>query len=200
MGEFVAATLRFPVVLFTFLLLVVILYWLFVALGASEVDAVDTLDGGVAGGFGLGGVPVSIALTLVVVVAWFVALVGTVLLGDVGFPAPLKIAALVGVLLAALLIALLVTRVVVVPLRKVFGDEIVASRIDFVGRPCVVRTGVVDETFGQAEVTADDGSSAIIQVRRAGGPVLRTGETAFIYDYDPTGEFFWISAVDVPLS
>lgn len=198
MGEFVATTLRFPVVLFTFLLLVAILYWLFVALGASDVD---TLDGdGVADGFGLGGVPASIALTLVIVVAWFVALVGTVLLADVGFPSPIKIALLVGVLFAALLVALIVTRVVVVPLRRMFGDEVVASRIDFVGRPCVVRTGVVDETFGQAEVTADDGSSAIIQVRSAGGPVLRTGETAFIYDYDPTGEFFWISAVDAPLS
>ncbi|MGH3858420.1 hypothetical protein [Actinokineospora sp.] len=200
MGEFVATTLRFPVVLFTFLLLVVILYWLFVALGASEVDTADTFDGGVADGFGLGGVPAGIAFTLVIVVAWFVALVGTVLLADVGFPSPLRIALLIGVLLAALLIALLVTRIVVVPLRRMFGDEAVASRIDFVGRLCVVRTGVVDETFGQAEVTADDGSSAIIQVRRAGGPALRTGDTAFIYDYDPAGEFFWISAVDVPLS
>jgi hypothetical protein len=70
------------------------------------------------------------------------------------------------------------------------------SRRDFVGRACVIRTGRVGPDFGQAEVHAADGSSALVQVRQsldeAAGPgsVLRSGASALIYDYDAEGEFF----------
>jgi hypothetical protein len=199
MGEFVSAALRFPVVLFTFLLLVVILYWLFVAIGASDVDALDG-DGvgdGVGEGFGLGGVPFSIPLTMVITVAWFAALVGTVVLTDRGFSTTVFLVLSVAVLVGALVVALVVTRLVMTPLRKLFPEETGPSRNDFVGRACVVRTGRVDETFGQAEVTATDGSSAIVQVRQAIEHTLRAGDSAVIYDYDETGEFFWISPLDL---
>ncbi|WP_436492722.1 hypothetical protein [Actinokineospora sp. HUAS TT18] len=194
MGEFVATTLRFPVVLFTFLLAAVILYWIVVALGVSEMDVVDT------DAFGLGGVPLTIAVSLLVLVAWFAALVGTVFLVDAGLGGPLTTALSFGVLLGALLVGLLVTRLAMAPLHRMFPEHAGASRADFLGRTCVVRTGQVDETFGQAEVTAADGSSAVIQVRKAGDDALGAGDTAVIYDYDPDGEFFWISPVDSSLT
>jgi hypothetical protein len=60
----------------------------------------------------------------------------------------------------------------------------------------VIRTGSVSETFGQAEVTSDDGSSAIVQVRRPAemferGPLL-SGSQALIFDYDAGREIFWV--------
>ncbi|HVK21619.1 MAG TPA: hypothetical protein VM677_09700 [Actinokineospora sp.] len=192
MGEFVATTLRFPVVLFTFLLVAVILYWLIVALGVSDVDVVD-IDA-----FGIGGVPLTVALSILVLTSWFAALVGTVLLSDTG--GALATLLSIGVLLGALLIGLLITRLAMAPLRRLFPDDNGASRGDFVGRTCVVRTGQVDTTFGQAEVTAADGSSAVIQVRKAGDDALGAGDTAVIYDYDPDGEFFWISPLDSSLT
>ncbi|CRK60366.1 hypothetical protein [Alloactinosynnema sp. L-07] len=174
-------------VLFTFLLVAVILYWLIVALGVSDMDSADVEA------FGLGGVPLTIAVSLLVLVAWFAALVGTVLL-------PGGALVSIGVLLGALLIGLLVTRLAMAPLHRLFPDDTGASRVDFVGRTCVVRTGQVDQTFGQAEVTAPDGSSAVIQVRKAGDDALGAGDTAVIYDYDPDGEFFWISPLDSSLT
>jgi hypothetical protein len=57
----------------------------------------------------------------------------------------------------------------------------------------VVRTGRVGPDFGQAEVTADDGSTAIIQVRLAAYAVAEAGWTALIYDYDADTEAFWIT-------
>ena len=82
------------------------------------------------------------------------------------------------------------------PLRRLLPDRPPPSRLDFVGRCCVVRTGAVGPDFGQAEVTAADGASAIIQVRLAGDAPAGAGWTALIYDYDPERETFWITPVE----
>jgi hypothetical protein len=103
------------------------------------------------------------------------------------------------VLAAAIVLALLVTRLLVTPLRKVFHSGPSASRADFIGRTCVIRTGTVGTDFGQAEVHAEDGSSAVVQVRQTGRDDLRAGQTALIYDYDTDGEFFWVAPVETHL-
>lgn len=206
MGAFVDAALGVPAVFLTFLLVVVICYWLVVVLGASDVDALDgdvdpgggTGDGtggglpGLLAGAGLGGVPVTVVLSLLIAVAWFVSLVGTVLLDDLAQSAPRVAAACVGVLAVAGLVAWLVVRVVVLPLRRMFPPDGGASRADFVGRSCVIRTGRIGPDFGQAEVTADDGSSAVIQVRQHREETRTAGTVALIYEYDPDGECFWV--------
>ena len=63
MGGFVTAALGFPAVLFSFLLIVVIGYWLLALLGAVDVDDFDGGDGLLAG---FGGVPLSISLSLLI--------------------------------------------------------------------------------------------------------------------------------------
>ena len=67
-----------------------------------------------------------------------------------------------------------------------------ASRNDFVGRTGIVKTARVTEHYGQAEVTADDGGTAVVQVRAAKSTELTAGQTALIFDYDAEGEFFWV--------
>ena len=99
----------------------------------------------------------------------------------------------IGVLVGALFLGLLAARVVAVPLRRLYTTGPEASRSDFVGRECVIRTGRVSGDFGQAEVTAADGSSAIVQVRQTGEHVLAAGHRALIFDYDTDGEFFWVA-------
>jgi len=59
----------------------------------------------------------------------------------------------------------------------------------------VVRTRHVGPDHGQAEVTAADGSSAVIQVRLAGEAHDATGWTALIYGYDADDEVFWITPI-----
>ncbi|WP_238015143.1 hypothetical protein KZZ52_01970 [Dactylosporangium sp. AC04546] len=182
MGEFLNATLEFPTVLFTFLLVLVIAYWLIVLFGGADTEDADF--GGFLGSLGLGGVPATVGLSVLVLVAWFVSLAGSTVTDG----ALLRLA----VLVVALVVAWLVTRVLVVPLGRLFPATTGDSRTAFVGRTCVVRTGTVTETFGQAEVTAADGSSAIVQVRQTGTDTFTAGSTAVIYEYDQDGEFFWI--------
>jgi hypothetical protein len=190
MGEFVGAALSFPVVVLTFALVVVVLFWLLVLFGVSDVDAIEPVEV-----LGFGGVPATVAASLTIAFSWFASLVVTVMLDGLD-PTIVVVGGIVG-LVIAVVVGLLVTRLILIPLRKVLPDAPVASRHDFVGLVCVVRTQRVDATFGQAEVTSADGSSAIVQVRQAGDDALSAGRTAVIYDYDTAGEFFWISPVDL---
>lgn len=202
MGDFIEAALSFPAVVLGFLLVVVVLYWLLVLLGTMEIDIAggdvdaDIGDGdGFLDGVGLGGVPVTVTGSVLIVVGWFVSLVGTLVLDSLGLSGGLGVALGIGVILVALFVGLLAARLVATPLRKLYvtGEE--PSRNDFVGRECVVRTGEVSEDFGQAEVTAVDGSSAVVQVRQTGEHTLTAGTRALIFDYDVTGEFFWVAPV-----
>lgn len=199
MGEFVDAALSFPAVLFTFMLAVVVLYWLLVLLGTLDIDIGGGDDGGDDGddgfldGIGLGGVPVTVTLSVLIVVAWFVSLVGAIVLAAFDLVTFVHVLLGIGVLFAALVAGLLVARLVALPMRKLYVSGPEASRSDFVGRECVIRTGWVSADFGQAEVTAVDGSSAIIQVRQTGEHELSNGRRALIFDYDNVGEFFWVA-------
>ncbi|MFI6098708.1 hypothetical protein ACIA8G_24390 [Lentzea sp. NPDC051213] len=168
MTEFLAAALAFPTVLFSLLVLVVLAYWLTVVLVGIDFDA-----------------PVlPISISLFVVITWFLALVGTVLTPE----NKLRWVVLAG----ALLLGALATKLVLIPVKRWTRPEKPASRNDFVGRTAIVRTSRVTENYGQAEVTADDGGTAVVQVRAATSTDLKAGETALIFDYDAEGEFFWV--------
>ena len=189
MGEFVDAALSFPAVLLSVLLAIVVIYWLLVLIGTLDVEIGD-LDLG--DGIGLGGVPVTVTVSVLTVVAWFVSLSGTVLLTD--FSTPIRVIAGIGVLVIAIVAGLIAARLVAVPLRRLYITGGEASRNDFVGRECVIRTGRVTDDFGQAEVTADDGSSGgRSRCARPAQHELDAGHTALIFDYDTDGEFFWVA-------
>jgi hypothetical protein len=192
MGAFVAAILAYPTALFSVLLTIVVVYWLLVVFGAAAPDD-DAGGDGFLDQLGLGGVPATAALSLLIALGWFTSLAGDAALRAVGLVNPVTSTVLLAVALA---VAVTVTRLLVRPLRTVFGGHRAPSRNDFVGRVCVVRTGRVDADFGQAEVTAADGSSAIVQVRQNSTATLTTGSTALIYDIDPDGGFFWITPMD----
>ncbi|WP_242908040.1 hypothetical protein [Actinomadura terrae] len=210
MGEFMDAVLGFPTVLFSFSLMVVAGYWALVLLGGLGVDLLDADTdtgagvGGEDGGFGgllvaggLGGVPATVAVSLLVSLGWFVSLAGSALLGGAAVLS-------VVVLVVASVSAWLGTRLAVLPLRRVFQDGAETSLRDFVGLACVIRTGRVGPDFGQAEVTAADGSIATVQVRQPAAdlPVtaLTFGSTALIFDFDAAGEFFWVMPYDAAMA
>jgi hypothetical protein len=198
MRDFFHAAIGFPTFLFTAALLVVIAFWLLVLLGVAGSDGFD--HGTSLDALGFGGVPVTVSVSLFAATGWFASLCGQVLLARFGVGAggglP-GIALGVALLLVSLLIAHRLTRTLVRPLVVLYPDEPVPSRLDFVGRTCVIRTGRVDTDFGQAEVAARDGSTALVQVRQpgdnSGEAPLRLGSTGLLYAYEEDGEFFWVA-------
>lgn len=144
---------------------------------------------------GLDGVPVTVVLSLLTALGWFLSLAGSAALDGAGLHGPVRGAADVALIAAALIGCWLLTWVLVRPLRHLFPYTLPPSREDFVGRIGVIRTGSVTASFGQAEVAAPDGSTAVVQVRHSGDDRdrdrLTAGGTALLYGYDPDGEFFW---------
>lgn len=197
MGEFLGAVAGFPGVVFSAALLVVIGFWLLVLFGGFDADGFDA-DADLAA-LERGGVPVAVVVSLMVVVGWFTCVTGSVLLGRAGLRGFAYLAVDGGVFLLSLLSAWWLARAVVRPLAKLFPDEPGPSRQDFIGATCTIRTGRVDAAFGQAEVTARDGSTAIVQVRQQGTDALAAGDTALLYAYDDTGAFFWVAPYEAAL-
>jgi hypothetical protein len=185
MTEFLDAALDFPSAGLGLILAAVLAYWILIALGVLDV---------------MFGMVAAVRVSLFVAVAWFADLAGTVLLHRSGRSGTVEG---IGALAAALAVSALVTRLVMRPVGRMLAEEQVPSRQDFVGRMCVVRTGRVDLAFGQAEVRAADGASAVIQVRQQrnqeGEEELKAGSTALIFDYDADGEFFWVMPYDAEL-
>jgi hypothetical protein len=155
--------------------------------------------GGTGEALGLGGVPVTVGVSVLVALTWALSLTGGILLDRTGLSGAAHAAAATGVLAAAAGTAWIATATAVRPLRHLFPDEPGPSRHDFVGRTCVIRTGRVAADFGQAEVTAPDGSTALVQVRQNGADRFAAGDTGLLYAYDETGEFFWVAPFDAAL-
>nr|WSY52988.1 hypothetical protein OG999_24630 [Streptomyces sp. NBC_00886] len=197
MGAFIAAATGFPTIVFTAALVVIVLFWLLVALGAADAHGIGAHAHVHAHGhgdsWGLGGVPVTIPFSLLTAIGWLLSLSGDVLLAPL-VPSGLARAGLgVAVLIGSLYVSWRATKVLVRPLRSLFPDERGPSRLDFVGLTCTIRTGRVDGGFGQAEVRAADGSAAVVQVRQTGNDALASGSTGLLYAYDEVGEFFWVA-------
>lgn len=198
-SAFLAASVGFPTVLFTSALVVVVAFWLLVAVGAAESHGFDAHAHPHAAALKFGGVPVTIPFSLLTAFAWFLSLSATVLLDPLMPSAVVRGLTRLAILAAAPLLAWRLTRPLVRPLQRLFPDGSGPSRLDFVGLTCTIRTGRVDAGFGQAEVAAADGSTAVVQVRQTAGEALGSGCTGLLYAYDEAGEFFWVAPYDTAL-
>lgn len=212
MTEYLASILAFPTVFFTILLGVVVVYWLLVLLGTLDIDLLGDADldgqGSIdvdghgaadaepAGGFtgllqslGLGGVPVTLTLSVFVLASWGFCLAAVEGLGSAGW------VTLVAPLVAPAL-ALPVTALVLRPLRRLFLSLAAPEHRDFVGKMCTITTLHVDERYGQAEVE-DGGAGLLVQVRSTAPGRLHRGDRALIFDYKD--EVFYVEPVNQAL-
>jgi hypothetical protein len=228
------AILAFPTVIFTILLGVVILYWLFVLLGALDINLLGDADldghghtdidvgghghadvhldghghhhghdhghsdadaehpGGLAGliqSLGLGGVPVTLMLSLLILAAWGFCLGALTLLGSAGWTT-------VAAPLIALVLAVPVTAAIIRPLRGFFVSLAAPQHRDLLGKVCTITTLRVDARYGQAEVE-DGGAGLIVQVRSTDPGRLNRGDRALIFDYKD--EVFYVEPLNQAL-
>jgi hypothetical protein len=210
-NELIEASLRAPTVIFTIGLGIALFYWVFVLLGALDIDVLGGADasgaakgigdvvtggakggaeaikgikidadadgGGVWSGLGLGKVPMTISVSLILLAGWCGSLmVSHYVLPDMG-------TGLRWAMLPIMLVAgMLVTSVLVRPLVPVFALKEGKANRDYVGHTCTITTGSVDEGFGQA--TLEDGGTVLqIPVRCDAGKLAR-GDKALIIDFD----------------
>jgi hypothetical protein len=136
-------------------------------------------------------VPVTVSASVMTVFMWLFCVVGVRLVP--GFGAPPWLLG-VAVLVAAFVLSLPPTALLIRPLARVFRVHDATSHQDLVGRVCLVTTGSVSEKFGQARLKADD-LDLIVQVRSEHS-ALKRGDRALIVAWDAKKESFWVEPYD----
>lgn len=199
MDRFMDAVINYPTAVFTVLLLVVLLYWLLALVGWVDVESTGmevlpklSMEGdpgdvsALAGhmmALGLNQVPLSITVSVLVLVSWTLsALAGQWLMPMVP---TLLLQIVVGtvVLLLSGALAIYVTALLVRPLRGLFVTHQAMGNASLVGQTCTVLSQRVDGRHGHAEV-AQRGASIQIRVWDSDDNRLTKGDAAVILAYD----------------
>ena len=216
MNELFEASLRFPTVVFTIGLGIVLVYWLFVLLGALDIDLLGGGDhadiggghdiGDVGGGhhvgdghdadvdadglfakLGLGVVPITITVSFIMLVGWTGSLL---VMHHFGWMPWVKFAVLPGMLI----VSMLTTSLLVRPLAPVFRIREGKGNKEYVGHTCTVTTATVDEKFGHASVE-DGGTTMDIAVRCDHTGNLVRGDKALIIEFDEERQAYLVEPV-----
>lgn len=185
--------LAYPVLPYTMLFGIVLLYWLVAALGMVEVDAFDIdtpdLDGegveGIAGlliRLGLNGVPLTVAVTFIAFYGW--GIIATVCLFWGVFINGFMMELLLGtpILLAVTYVAIKLTAISIRPLRKFFRRVEQYTEKKLIGQACVIRTSKVTENFGEA-LFDDGGAGLILKVRAPEGKGFKNGDKVILLEH-----------------
>jgi hypothetical protein len=254
MNEVLRLALSFPCVVYTVLLGVVLVYWLFVVVGAVHIgegsdgaleglgpegaigagkgalegaakgalqghldgmadgagDIGEAGDGGDAGGDGdsdetsalallvnalhLRSVPATTVLSLIITFSWLVCAIGMQIVSRDLSHGTATIARW-AVFLASPVLALPLTALAAHPLAKVFGHKKATQHSDLIGKTCVVRTGTVTKTFGEA-LLEDGGAGLVVRVRVDRELEVKRGDQMLIVDYDRQLESFLVEPAD----
>lgn len=203
MNPFYQNIASFPTAIFTFLLALVALYWVVAVLGLVEIDVLDfdipDADGSLAGAenselstpdvlaglmlkIGLHGVPVTIIISFIALFGWLCCyylvhfLLG--MLPD-GF---FRLLAAVPIFMVSLFVAVVITSVVIKPLRPLFRKAQQHTEKLVLGQVATVRTSKVNSSFGEATLE-DGGAGLILKVRATGEEVFKRGDKVVLLEY-----------------
>lgn len=202
----------FPSAIPTVLLAVLLIYWSLSIIGI--VDMGDTLEldldvdaghvsheatdlhslAGYLVALGLGGVPLSVATSVLVFFTWLL----TALLHQYALPLvpteTLRTVASVAVLLLSAAVAIPIAARVLLPLRGLFVKHAARTNQSLVGLDCKIVTQKVDKSFGRAEVN-NHGVSINVRVWAEEPNGLIKNSPAIIVAYDEATQQYEVQAV-----
>ena len=193
----------FPTLIYTILLVVCVIYWLGAVLGLVDMDILnldlDSLDLDTADmnpdtphstpdvlaalllRFGLMGVPVTISLSILVLIGWLLCYYAVHFLFGFIDTTLIRYAAGIPVIFVTLYLSAHITGVLIKPLRPLFKITAQETTRQVLGQTAIVRTSRVDNEFG--EVTVDDGGAGLIlKARTTGSDRFEKGDRVVIYE------------------
>lgn len=203
---------------YTVLLVLVVFYWTLYILGAVSSDTLEAIgldldvdadadadvdidgDAGHGGGlmaswlgfFHIGEVPVTVVLSILLVLMWAFSMVANHALGNsAGWVAAILFA-------PNLLVGLSLTKLILMPFAPMLAQFFQQSgdKIDLVGKRCVVSSLEVTHEHGQVEISTK-GAPLLLNVKCREGDSLKRGEEAVIYDQDETHNTYLIRKLDL---
>jgi hypothetical protein len=165
--------------------------------GATEAshEASAGLLAGIFYALRLRSVPLTLVLSLVILLGWVLCWLGArFLLHGMGLGPTWLIGT--ALLASAIIVAFPITAVLVRPLAYVLKVEKTVSRRDLVGKVVRIDTSRVDRRFGMAKAE-DGGAGLIVQVRcEAEANGLTRGSNALVVSYDQVREIYEVVPVD----
>lgn len=205
MEAFFTNIFSYPTLFFTVLLIIVQIYWLFAILGMLEIDILDIGPdlaedagdglqglGGLMVMLGLSGVPVTVVVSLLVLSGWLYTFLAVELFFFWTLDGWWNVLAGTGVLLVTTALSIPTTALLSRPLRGLFAKAYSTSpQKVLIGQTCVVRSGTVNETFG--EVTAVvDGASLLLKVRADASKQIKRGDRVVLLEYQAPTNTYWV--------
>jgi hypothetical protein len=142
-------------------------------------------------------VPATVVLSLVVTFSWLVCTVAMQLVSR-QMPGGSRSLLAWLVLLASPILALPLTSLSARPLAKVFAHRQATTHEGLIGKTCVVRTGTVTSTFGEASLD-DGGAGLVLRVRVDRELPVKRGDQMLIVEWDRERESFLVEPLDEEL-
>ncbi len=205
MHAFLQETITPPNLPFTILLILIMLYWLFVIIGAIDLEFLDvdlSTDGDIDAGdsfftsfvqlLKMGDAPIMAAVSIMALIAWTTSMVYNHYLN---FNHQGWIAA--GVIALIFLISFFITIMIMRLLNKIFGpfnseEDAMQSSMYKTG---TVLTSEVNSGFGQVEIQTM-GAPVTINARTPDDLVLIKGEKVLVYDEDKEKGVYFVDRYD----
>jgi len=210
MNPFHQTVTSFPTVVYTVLLIICALYWLVAVLGLvdleildfdldGDIDAADSLEAqnGIAGilfKLGLNGVPLTIVLTIIAIVAWilcyYAVFFGGSLVPDFW---PLELLFELVIFIVVSFISILLTAQIIKPIRSLFKSLEADETKHILGQVVVVRSAVVNQERGEA-VMEDGGAGLLLNVRATGDEEFVKGDEVVVIEQNKEKSLFRVIA------
>ncbi len=193
----------FPTAIFTFALAVVTLYWVVAVLGLVDIDVLDfdmpdaegtlgvntdsefsTPDAlaGLMLKLGLHGVPVTIIISFISLFGWLCCYYLVHFILGLLPSGLLQYLAGVPVFLVSLTVSVMITAIIIKPLRPLFRKAQQHTEKLVLGQTAIVRTSKVNSSFGEAGLD-DGGAGLILKVRTSGDEVFNRGDRVVLLEY-----------------
>lgn len=206
MNELWQTLISYPTGVYTTLIGVLLIFWLFAILGALDIDIISfdsdidvDIDAdieipgfiGLMHTLGLTGVPFTIVITVLVFLAWVMTYFVSVTV--LPYVPSLFLNVLVGTVtvIGTFVLAVPVTAKIVSPLRKLAETNRAKSNKDFLGGQCKVTSLTVDDTFGQGKIKTK-GTSLVVRIRADVPNKIKKGDIVRPIHYDEAGNFYHV--------
>lgn len=207
MDSFTEVISSYPTSVFTVVLGVMLVFWIFAIVGMFDIDIFpgetgdDAFDGdfeadaempgfvGLLHTLGLTGVPLTLVISIIALLgfvlsyfssAWILLPLGSDLLRY-----------LIGtaILVVSVIVAVPVTAQAIKPMKPLFVKHYAPSKRDYIGHLCVVTSSKVDSEFGIGAVDTH-GAPLQVDIRAREGEIYSKGTTLRIAAYDRVQDTF----------
>lgn len=204
MESFLTNILSFPTAIFTVCFAVMAIYWLSVSLGLVDSHALDIdfdantehseIPGfaGLVGWIGLSDMPATVIVSAIAMLGWLISYFEVHYFELWSQDLWLRIVAGSLVLVESLVVATFLAGIFLKPLKPFFRKAY-ATPPDkqLLGQTCLVRTGRVDMTFGEA-VAVIGGASLIIRVRAEADKAISKDDKVVPIRYEPSDNSYLV--------